>query len=211
MRRMQITGVRTAARRVTFTGRVVRPLGKPDPADRGPAARLVQPLAGRQADPAVSRTGRFRVDAQRARRAASPRPTASPRASAQLRGPDSRKTFETFTLPRFVDLGGRRAEAAGPRLGRVDERFEDHLLHPRGRGFEPDGAHHGAAGGAACGDLVRIALRVEGDRVAGAGFEASGCGAAIAAASAAVELAAARRCSTPPASARPTSPPSSAA
>ena len=50
------------------------------------------------------------------------------------------------------------------------------------------GAHDGAAGGAACGDLVRISLRVEGERVAQATFDASGCGAALAAASAAVEL-----------------------
>src|SRR5687768_897372 len=75
-----------------------------------------------------------------------------------------------------------------PRIDRVDERFEDHLRHPRGRGVEPEGACVGAAGGAACGDLVRIALRVEGGRVARAGFEASGCGAASAAASAVVEL-----------------------
>ena len=71
----------------------------------------------------------------------------------------------------------------------MDERFEDHLLHPRGRGRIPAGACDGAAGGAACGDLVRIGLRVEGDRVAEVGFEASGCGAAVAAASAVVELA----------------------
>jgi tRNA-uridine 2-sulfurtransferase len=70
----------------------------------------------------------------------------------------------------------------------VDERFEDHLRHPRGRGASPPGAHDGAAGGAACGDLVRISVRVEGDRVVQAAFDASGCGAAQAAASAAVEL-----------------------
>jgi tRNA-uridine 2-sulfurtransferase len=70
----------------------------------------------------------------------------------------------------------------------VDERFEDHLRHPRGRGASPPGAHDGAAGGAACGDLVRISLRVGRDRVAEATFDASGCGAAQAAASAAVEL-----------------------
>ena len=70
-----------------------------------------------------------------------------------------------------------------------DERFEDHLRHPRGRGREVAGASHGAAGGAACGDLVRMSVAVDGDRVAAAGFEASGCGATIAAASAAVELA----------------------
>jgi tRNA-specific 2-thiouridylase len=69
-----------------------------------------------------------------------------------------------------------------------DERFEDHLLHPQGRGHEPAGAHSGVAGGAACGDLVRFSLTVDRDRVADAGFEASGCGGTIAAASAAVEL-----------------------
>jgi tRNA-specific 2-thiouridylase len=67
-----------------------------------------------------------------------------------------------------------------------DERFEEHLRHPVGRGRVP--AHDGAAGGAACGDLVRIGVAVQGDRVADAGFEASGCGAAQAAGSAAVEL-----------------------
>jgi tRNA-specific 2-thiouridylase len=70
-----------------------------------------------------------------------------------------------------------------------DERFEDHLRHPRGRGREVAGAFDGAAGGAACGDLVRMSVAVDGDRVAAVGFEASGCGATIAAASAAVELA----------------------
>jgi tRNA-specific 2-thiouridylase len=69
-----------------------------------------------------------------------------------------------------------------------DERFEDHLRHPRGRGRELDGAFHGAAGGAACGDLVRLSVAVAGERVTAAGFDASGCGATIAAASAAVEL-----------------------
>ncbi|MDX6720488.1 MAG: tRNA-uridine 2-sulfurtransferase [Solirubrobacteraceae bacterium] len=69
-----------------------------------------------------------------------------------------------------------------------DERFEDHLRHPRGRGRVVAGCRDGAAGGAACGDLVRLSVAVDGDRVAAAGFEASGCGATIAAASAAVEL-----------------------
>jgi tRNA-specific 2-thiouridylase len=67
-----------------------------------------------------------------------------------------------------------------------DERFEEHLRHPVGRGRVP--AHDGVAGGAACGDLVRIGIAVDHDRIADAGFEAAGCGAAQAAASAAVEL-----------------------
>ncbi|MEY2514989.1 MAG: tRNA-uridine 2-sulfurtransferase, partial [bacterium] len=69
-----------------------------------------------------------------------------------------------------------------------DERFEDHLRHPRGRGRVVPGAHDGAAGGHTCGDLVRISITVEGEHVAAASFEASGCGATIAAGSAAVEL-----------------------
>src|SRR3954464_6815256 len=69
-----------------------------------------------------------------------------------------------------------------------DERFAEHLSHPCGRGTEPAGAHSGVAGGAACGDLVHLRIAVSGDRVSGAGFEASGCGATIAAASATVEL-----------------------
>lgn len=64
----------------------------------------------------------------------------------------------------------------------------EHALHPEGRGHVPDGAHTGAAGGAACGDVVRISLRVEGERVADAGFDASGCGTMTAAGSAAVAL-----------------------
>jgi tRNA-specific 2-thiouridylase len=72
------------------------------------------------------------------------------------------------------------------------EAFAEHLQRPRGRGRLPDGAYTGAAGGAACGDLVRISVALEpGDRagrIADAGFDAHGCGAAIAAGSAIVAL-----------------------
>ncbi|MGI8779198.1 MAG: iron-sulfur cluster assembly scaffold protein, partial [Solirubrobacteraceae bacterium] len=69
------------------------------------------------------------------------------------------------------------------------EAFAEHLEFPRGRGHAPPASFSGTAGGAACGDLIRLDLRVEGDRVADAGFDASGCGAAVAAGSAAVALA----------------------
>ncbi len=56
----------------------------------------------------------------------------------------------------------------------------------------PADAHTGAAGGAACGDLVRISLAVDSTspdgQILDAGFDASGCGAAIAAGSAVVGL-----------------------
>ena len=66
--------------------------------------------------------------------------------------------------------------------------FQDHLSAPRGLHALADWPHTGAAGGAACGDLVRVAVRVEGEQIAEAGFDAEGCGAALAAGSAVVEL-----------------------
>jgi tRNA-specific 2-thiouridylase len=70
--------------------------------------------------------------------------------------------------------------------------FEDHLSAPRGLGALAGWPHSGAAGGAACGDLVRVTVRVEDDMVVEAGFDAEGCGAARAAGSAVVELVAGR-------------------
>ncbi len=68
------------------------------------------------------------------------------------------------------------------------ERFEEHLAAPNGCGVVLSGGHDGAAGGSVCGDLIRVSVRVEGDRVVGAGFDASGCGALTAAGSAVVTL-----------------------
>jgi tRNA-specific 2-thiouridylase len=66
--------------------------------------------------------------------------------------------------------------------------FEHHLTSPQGRGVVPPGACTATAGGWSCCDEISLSVSVEGDRVTGAGFEASGCGAATAAASAAVTL-----------------------
>jgi len=67
-----------------------------------------------------------------------------------------------------------------------------HLERPLARGHAPAGAHTGAAGGAACGDLIRVSLALDPDtddgRILDAGFDASGCGATIAAGSAVVAL-----------------------
>jgi len=72
------------------------------------------------------------------------------------------------------------------------EQLSGHLEHPRGRGHTPEGAFTGAAGGAACGDLIRISLALDATsadgRIADAGFDASGCGAILAAGSATVSL-----------------------
>ena len=90
-------------------------------------------------------------------------------------------------MPELVSLAGTRIRAVvchscGPLL------FEDHLNAPRGLGVLAGWPHSGAAGGAACGDLLRVAVRVAGDRIVEAGFDADGCGAARAAGSAVVEL-----------------------
>jgi tRNA-uridine 2-sulfurtransferase len=72
------------------------------------------------------------------------------------------------------------------------EQLSNHLERPLGRGHMPQDAFTGAAGGAACGDLIRISLAVDPDSPHGlicdAGFDASGCGAVIAAGSAVVGL-----------------------
>jgi tRNA-specific 2-thiouridylase len=72
------------------------------------------------------------------------------------------------------------------------EVLAQHMERPVGRGHMPDEACTGAAGGAACGDLIRLSVALGRDspdgRIADAGFDASGCGAAIAAGSATVEL-----------------------
>ena len=68
------------------------------------------------------------------------------------------------------------------------EALREHLEHPAGRGQRPADPFDGTAGGAACGDLIRISLRVAGERVTAAGFDASGCGTMTAAGSAVVTL-----------------------
>jgi tRNA-uridine 2-sulfurtransferase len=70
--------------------------------------------------------------------------------------------------------------------------LQTHLERPVARGHVPAGACTGAAGGAACGDLIRISLSVDRDSrigtIADAGFDARGCGAVVAAGSAVVAL-----------------------
>ncbi len=72
------------------------------------------------------------------------------------------------------------------------EALAQHLERPVGQGHIPEHACTGAAGGAACGDLIRISLSVDPTdpegRIVDAGFDASGCGAVVAAGSATVEL-----------------------
>jgi tRNA-uridine 2-sulfurtransferase len=72
------------------------------------------------------------------------------------------------------------------------EQLIGHLESPLGRGHAPADALTGAAGGAACGDLIRVSIALDpgsaDGRISDAGFDASGCGATVAAGSAAVSL-----------------------
>jgi tRNA-uridine 2-sulfurtransferase len=74
----------------------------------------------------------------------------------------------------------------------IAEQLSSHLECPVGLGHTPTDAYTGAAGGAACGDLIRISIAVDPNSSDGlirdAGFDASGCGATIAAGSAVVTL-----------------------
>ena len=67
--------------------------------------------------------------------------------------------------------------------------LEEYLRDESRRAPAAPGAWSGSAGGAPCGDLVRISLTLERGRVSAATFDAHGCATARAAAAAAAELA----------------------
>ncbi|MFN8159754.1 MAG: tRNA 2-thiouridine(34) synthase MnmA [Solirubrobacterales bacterium] len=69
------------------------------------------------------------------------------------------------------------------------EAFEHYIADRSRRGSPAEGAFSGAAGGAACGDLARVSVRIEGGRVVSLSHDAEGCGAMQASAAAAAELA----------------------
>jgi tRNA-specific 2-thiouridylase len=69
------------------------------------------------------------------------------------------------------------------------ELFEEYLADQARRGPAPAGAFSGSAGGAPCGDLVRVSLVVRGARIEWVAFDHEGCAATSAAAAATAELA----------------------
>src|SRR5262249_10195748 len=69
------------------------------------------------------------------------------------------------------------------------ELYEAYLADDTRRGPTPDGAFSGSAGGAPCGDLVRISLIVSDGRIERVSFDREGCAATSAAAAATAELA----------------------
>jgi NifU-like protein involved in Fe-S cluster formation len=64
----------------------------------------------------------------------------------------------------------------------------DHFLNPRNVGDLPHADGVGEAGAVACGDVVRMSIRVANGRITEARFRTYGCGTAIACSSMATEL-----------------------
>jgi nitrogen fixation protein NifU and related proteins len=64
----------------------------------------------------------------------------------------------------------------------------DHFTNPRNIGSIENSDGIGEVGNAKCGDIMKIFLKIEADRIADVKFQTFGCGAAIASSSMATEL-----------------------
>ena len=64
----------------------------------------------------------------------------------------------------------------------------DHFSNPRNMGSIEDSDGVGEVGNAKCGDIMKIYLKVEDDRIVDVKFQTFGCGAAIASSSMATEM-----------------------
>ena len=68
------------------------------------------------------------------------------------------------------------------------EKVMDHFMNPRNVGEIPDADGVGTVGNAACGDIMKIYIKVEDDKIVDAKFKTFGCGAAIATSSMCTEM-----------------------
>ena len=64
----------------------------------------------------------------------------------------------------------------------------DHFMNPRNLGDLKDADGVGEVGAAACGDIMKISLKIEDGKIKDARFKTFGCGSAIASSSMATEL-----------------------
>ena len=68
------------------------------------------------------------------------------------------------------------------------EKVMDHFRNPRNVGVIEDADGIGEVGNAKCGDIMKMYLKIEDDKIADVKFETFGCGSAIASSSMATEL-----------------------
>ncbi|MBM2832033.1 MAG: FeS cluster assembly scaffold protein NifU [Dehalococcoidia bacterium] len=66
---------------------------------------------------------------------------------------------------------------------------KDHFAHPRNAGVMPDAQGEGSQENPACGDLLKVFIKVNGGRIADIRFQAFGCSATIASGSMITEMA----------------------
>jgi len=72
--------------------------------------------------------------------------------------------------------------------GPYSEKVMDHFMHPRNMGEIEDPSGVGEVGNPACGDVMRLYLKIENGTIIDAKFKTFGCGAAIASSSMTTEL-----------------------
>jgi nitrogen fixation NifU-like protein len=68
------------------------------------------------------------------------------------------------------------------------DKVMEHFSHPRNVGEIPDADGIGEVGNATCGDIMRIYLKINQERIADVKFKTFGCGAAIATSSMVTEM-----------------------
>jgi nitrogen fixation NifU-like protein len=73
-------------------------------------------------------------------------------------------------------------------LGPYSDKVMDHFMNPRNMGDIKDADAVGTVGNPACGDVMRLYIKVEDDKISDAKFKTFGCGAAIATSSMATEM-----------------------
>ena len=73
-------------------------------------------------------------------------------------------------------------------LGPYSDKVMDHFMNPRNMGDIEDADAVGTVGNPACGDVMRLYIKVEDDKISDAKFKTFGCGAAIATSSMATEM-----------------------
>jgi len=69
-----------------------------------------------------------------------------------------------------------------------NETVMDHFMNPRNMGDMKDADGVGEVGAAACGDIMKISLKIKDGKIEDARFKTFGCGSAIASSSMATEL-----------------------